>query len=251
MERRLLEPSCSRAEALAAGLTKAELRDDGVRVSRGARVSRSVPLTVGTAAAALVPVLPRGAVFSHSTAAALLGAPVRHERPLHVTVPHGAYRPRRRQLTVHVRALLDDDLAMARGVPVTSGPQTWLDLAERLVEDELVAVGDALYRAGHLDVRTLARRLERGDGTRGIVRARRCAPVLTPASASRPESLVRWWVVDGDLPDPEVQVPVLDRRGASSRTATWGTAAGRCCSSTRAGSMPSGSSSAATSTAAR
>ena len=24
---------------------------------------------------------------------------------------------------------------------------------------------------------------------------------------------MRWWVVDSDLPDPEVQVPVLDRRG--------------------------------------
>ena len=213
MERHLLEPSYTRAEALAAGLTRAQLRDDGVRVSRGAYVSRSVPLTVGTAAAALVPVLPRGAVFSHSTAAALLGAPVRHEWPLHVTVPPGAYRPRRRQLTVHVRELQDDALSAALGVPVTSASQTWLDLAARLAEDELVAVGDAFHRAGHLDAQTLARRLQRGDGTRGIARARRCAPVLTPLSASRPESLVRWWVLDSDLPDPEVQVPVLDPRG--------------------------------------
>jgi hypothetical protein len=34
-----------------------------------------------------------------------------------------------------------------------------------------------------------------------------------PAAASRPESLIRWWVIDSDLPDLEPQVPVLDRRG--------------------------------------
>ena len=53
-----------------------------------------------------------------------------------------------------------------------------------------------------------------GSAPRGIVRARRCAPALTPLSASRPESLIRWGgVADSELPDLEPQVPVLDRRG--------------------------------------
>jgi hypothetical protein len=34
------------------------------------------------------------------------------------------------------------------GLRTTSGPQTWLDLAERLPPHELVAVGDALMRDG-------------------------------------------------------------------------------------------------------
>ena len=67
--------------AVAAGLTRAGLRDDGVRVTRGSYVSRAVTLTVASACRAAGLVLPAGAVFSHLTAAALLGAPVAHEWP--------------------------------------------------------------------------------------------------------------------------------------------------------------------------
>jgi hypothetical protein len=208
-----LSPTYTLHEARTAGLTRAQLRDDGIRVSRGVYVSRAVPLSVRAAARALVPVLPDDAAFSHGTAAALLGAPVPHEWPLHVAVPAGSYRPRRRRLRVHVRDLHAGDVVSVQGLRLTSGPQTWLDLAADLPEDELVAVGDALYRAGHLDARRLAERLDRAAGTRGIARARRCAPALTPLSASRPESLIRWWIIDSNLPDPEVQVPVLDRWG--------------------------------------
>ena len=30
---------------------------------------------------------------------------------------------------------------------------------------------------------------------------------------SRPESLIRYWLTDSDLPDPEVQIAILDRWG--------------------------------------
>lgn len=49
--------------AVAAGLTRAALRDDGVRVTRGAYVSRAVPLTVVNACRAAGQVLPASAVF--------------------------------------------------------------------------------------------------------------------------------------------------------------------------------------------
>jgi hypothetical protein len=208
-----LRPIYTVHEARAAGLTRAQLRDDGMRVSRGAYVSRSVPLTLLAAGRALVPLLPRAAAFSHGTAAALLGAPVPHAWPLHVVVPPGAHRPRRQRLRAHVRTLTPADVVCIRGVPVTSGPQTWLDLAAELPEDELVAVGDALHRADHLDADRLQERLDRATGMRGIARARLCAPALTPLAASRPESLIRWWVIDSALPEPELQVPVLDHRG--------------------------------------
>jgi hypothetical protein len=143
----------------------------------------------------------------------MLGAPVPHTWPLHLAVPPDASRPRRRRLLAHARELDPRDVVELRGVSVTSGPQTWLDLAGELPEAELVAVGDALYRAGHLDAVRLGERLDRAAGTRGIVRARRCAPALSPLAASRPESIVRWWLIDSDLPDPELQVPVLDRWG--------------------------------------
>ena len=207
-----LEPSYTVHAARAAGLTRAQLRDDGVRVSRGAYVSRAVPLTLAAAARSLAPLLPAGAAFSHTTAAVLLGAPVPQQWPVHVTVSPASHRPRRRRLHAHVSELGRDDVVERGGLRVTSGPRTWLDLAATLPEDELVAVGDALYRAGHLDAERLGERLTR-SAPRGIVRARRCAPALDPRAASRPESLIRWWVVDSDLPDLEPQVPVLDRWG--------------------------------------
>ena len=203
----------TREAAFAAGLTRAQLRDDGVRVSRGAYVSRAVPLTIHNVALAALAVLPEQAVLSHRTAAVLLGAPVPVGWPLEITVRPGDYRPRRRRVRVHVRDLGPADVIGHRGLPLASGPQTFLDLAASLAADELVAVGDALYRAGHLDAATLTERLSRADGVRGVRRARACAPHLSPLAMSRPESLLRYWLIDSELPDPEPQLPVFDRRG--------------------------------------
>ncbi|MCW2698564.1 MAG: hypothetical protein JWQ45_99 [Blastococcus sp.] len=184
-----------------------------MRVTRGAYVSRAVPLTLASACRAAERVLPRGSVFSHLTAAGLLGAPVPHVWPLEIDVPPGSVRPQRRRIRTHVRNLRPDDAVSLGGVPVTSGAQTLLDLSARLAPDELVAVGDALFRGGHLDQDRLDERLGRATGSRGVILARRVAPLLTPLAASRPESIFRYWLVDSDLPDPQPQVPVLDRWG--------------------------------------
>jgi hypothetical protein len=208
-----LGPTYTWQDARDAGLTRAQRRDDGVRVSRGAHVSRAVPLWVHAACCAVLPLLPDGAVVSHRTAAALLGAPVPHDWPLEVSVPPGAYRPRRRRLRVHVRDLLAEDAAAHRGLPVTSGPQTWLDLAAVLPPPELVAVGDALQRAGHLDQDALGGRLVRADGVRGVVRARQWAPLLSPLAMSRPESVVRCVLIQAGLPHPRPQVEIRSPSG--------------------------------------
>jgi hypothetical protein len=209
----LLPVTYTRAAADVAELTRADLRADGVRITRGAYVSRGVDLTLDLAVRAALDVLPESAVASHETAAALWGAPIRTDRPLVFAVPPGTYRPRRRGVRVHVRDLPEVDRAQRDGLPLTSGPQTWLDLVAVLPDDESVAVGDALYRAGHLDTARLGDRLSRADGVRGVVRARALAPLLTPLAASRPESLVRFWLVDEGLPTPQPQVPVHDRWG--------------------------------------
>jgi hypothetical protein len=106
-----------------------------------------------------------------------------------------------------------DDVVRYRGLVLTAGPQTFLDLAAELPADELVAVGDALWRGGHLDRRRLAERLGRADRVRGVVRARACAPLLSPLAESKRESLVRYWLMVSDLPDPVPQLPVTDHRG--------------------------------------
>ena len=195
------------------GLGRRRVAADGVRVGRGAYLSRAVEPTLPERCRAWTTVLPPGAAFGAGTAAWLLGAPVHEPARPQVVVPSGVVPPRHRGLVAVSRGVTPADLTEVDGLPVTSGAQTWLDLARTTRDDELVAVGDALLRAGRLDAASLAERLARADGLRGVVRARRRAGQLTPSAASRPESLLRVWLLDSRLPDPEVQVPVADHAG--------------------------------------
>ena len=161
----------------------------------------------------LARVLPADAAFSHRTAAALLGAHVHPPPSPHVALVPRRVRPQHAGLVVHGRQLEPADVVVQHDLRVTSGSQTFLDLAAVLPAPELVAIGDALFRSGHLDSDRLDGRLARADRVRGVVRARACAPVLSPLARSRPESVMRYWLITSDLPDPEPQVPVLDRWG--------------------------------------
>jgi hypothetical protein len=135
--------------------------------------------------------LPPDVAFGLETAAALLGADLRPPPGVQVVLRPRPVLPRRAGLQVHVRDLRRGDVIEVAGLRVTSGAQTFLDLAARMPPAELVAVGDALMRSPHLSAEELAARLTRADGARGVVRARECAPLLTPTTQSRPESLVR------------------------------------------------------------
>ncbi len=117
MHTRELAPTYTWDDARAAGLTRAQLRDDGVRVTRGAYVSRSLTLTVGAAARAALAVFPAGTVASHSTAAVLLGAPVLPGWPLEFAVPPHVSPPRRRRIRAHVRNLMPGDVVAVTGLP--------------------------------------------------------------------------------------------------------------------------------------
>ena len=213
MTKHLLPPVYTLAAADVAEMTRTERQRDGIRVTRGAYLSRAVPAAPRHLVDAALAVLPEGTLASHRTAAVLLGAPIDFPAPMEFAVPPGTYRARRRGIRIHVRDLGPADRTLVNGLPVTSGAQTWLDLATVLPPEELVAAGDALYRRGHLDTATVAERLGRAAGKRGVAVARQLAPLLTPLSASRPESLTRYWLIDGGLPAPEPQVPVHDQWG--------------------------------------
>ena len=213
MTKHLLPPVYTLAAAEVAELTRAERKADGRRVFRGVYVSRSVELTLPSVVRAALDVLPEGALGSHRTAAALMGAPIVTGPRAEFAVRPGVYRARRAGMRIHVRDLTERDTSLLDGLPLTSGSQTWLDLAAVLQDDELVAVGDSLYRGGHLDADAVAERLARAGGTRGVARARACAPLLTPLAASRPESRMRYWIIAAGLPVPRPQAPVHDRWG--------------------------------------
>lgn len=175
-------------EARARGARRRQIGADGLRVSRGLYLSCAVAPTLVERCRAWSAVLPPGAAFGLGTAAELYGLPTHGSADVHAVVRPQRVLPQRRGLRVHVRQLENDDVVRLGGLLVTSPAQTYLDLAARTAPAELVVVGDAFLRAGRLTQSDLARRLARADGVRGVVRARVCAPLLSPRSMSRPES---------------------------------------------------------------
>lgn len=195
------------------GARRRQIASDGLRVSRGLYLSSVVAPTLAERCGAWSRLLPAGAAFGLETAAELYALPIRCSPTVHAVVPAQRVLPQRRGLSVHVRQLEDEDIVELDGLRVTAGAQTYLDLAGRTSSAELVVIGDALLRLGLLTPEGLARRLRRADRVRGVVRARACAPMLSPLAMSRPESLMRYWLTTSDLPDPEAQLPIHDRWG--------------------------------------
>jgi hypothetical protein len=209
-----LPPTYSAASARAAGLTRGRLRNPAfLRLGHDLVVRLEDAIDPVERLQLLASVLPADAAYSHLTAAAVLGAPVDPPRLAHVALTPRPVLPQRAEFIVHSRLLRAEDVVEHCGLRVTGGPQTFLDLAQHLPPAELVAVGDALFRGGHLTTGTLAARLARADRVRGVVRARACAPLLSRLAMARPESQLRYWLVTSDLPDPRPQVPVHDRWG--------------------------------------
>jgi hypothetical protein len=199
-------------DARARGVTRRQIAQDGVPIARGLYLSGAVPPTLARRCRAWTHLLP-DAVFGLQTAGALLGAPLDPPSRVQVILSPRPIRPQRAGLSVHVRRLLEDDVIAIDDLRMTSGAQTFLDLAARLPRTELVACGDALMRRGHLTAQALDERLARAGGVRGVVRARACAPLLSPKAMSRPESLMRCWIVDAGLPVPEPQLPIMNAWG--------------------------------------
>lgn len=199
--------------ARALGVTRGQIAQDGLELARGLYVSRSAEPDLRTRCRAWTRVLPADAAFGLHTATSLYGTGTRRTPGVHVVLRPRRVLPQHAGITVHARSLLDEDVVEVDGLRVTSGAQTFLDLARVLRPPDLLALGDALMRSGHLDAPALQRRLARADRVRGVVRARAWAPHLTSAARSHPESEMRYWLLVSDLPKPEVQMPVHDRWG--------------------------------------
>ena len=209
-----LPPTFSARSARAAGLTRGRLRGQGfVRLGYDLTARLDDAIDPAERLQLLATSLPPDAAFSHGTAASLLGTPVDLPVRPHVVLTPRRVLPQSGDFVVHARRLEPDDVVQHGRLRLTSGAQTFLDLAPGLMPHDLVSVGDALLRGGHLSPEELRKRLARADRTRGVVRARTCAPLLSPLAMSRPESLMRYWLVTSDLPEPVAQVPIHDRWG--------------------------------------
>jgi very-short-patch-repair endonuclease len=210
----VLPPAYLWQEAVELGARRRQIEAAGRRLGKGLYLAHAEEGTLAVRCRAWARVLPSDAVFGLETAAALYGV----ELPavpddVQVVLRPRPVMPRRQGLAVHERGLTAADVAQVDGVPVTTGAQTWLDLVPRLPPAELLAAGDALLRKNALTSDGLAERLGRAHRVRGVVRGRELAPLLDRRAQSRQESLLRYWLLASDLPEPELQCPVHDRFG--------------------------------------
>ena len=165
---------------------------------------------------------------SHLTAAELLLLPRRQrkEKPEmhHIIRPEGEAHLDRPYVVVHRMKLYEDEITTVDGIPVTTPERTWLDMAEMLTVDELVAMGDNCVRMPrpdlegrdmpHCDIADLQRMIDRHKGKRGIRKAKEAIKLIRVGSDSPQETLLRLAIVRAGLPEPELNVPIIADDGA-------------------------------------
>ena len=136
------------------------------------------------------------------------------------------WRGREVRLRRRRRCVPDDQRTTRMGIPVTTIARTLADCLVDLPGPDAFVVGDALLRAScqydrrhpersRFSLETLledtAEILQTMAGCRGIARARKLLPLLSPASESPGESLTRYWLLRLGMPKPQLQIKVEDR----------------------------------------
>lgn len=148
-------------------------------------------------------------VASCLAAATLYDLPV-PARPIevHVSVATLLNRP---QVVAHRRTV--DGPRDVDGVRLTSPLQTFFDLAAELRPPWLLVIGDALVQRGLLTTPELVAAAASAPARRGVRNARRIAPLVRAGSESPMESLLRFAILEADLPEPVANGPAFDRLG--------------------------------------
>jgi very-short-patch-repair endonuclease len=198
------------AQLLAVGITESGISRRVAagrlhRVHRGVYlVGHPVPPPLAMELAAVLACGP-AAVLSHRPAAVLAGFMTPGDGPIDVTVA-GPDR-RRRGVRVHrARGLLECDVIVVHGIPVTTPARTLLDLADVQPSRPLQRAFDEAERMGLVTRREIEELLRRSPGRHGASRlgslvADGSEPALTRSEAEeRMLALIR----KGGLPTPRV-----------------------------------------------
>ncbi|WP_394554254.1 hypothetical protein ACDF64_06660 [Agromyces sp. MMS24-JH15] len=159
-----------------------------------------------------------GHVFSHVTACLLFGVivPARlrsDDVDVAVFVPKAI--PRGRGVCGHRLAAGGTRTTAIRGLPVVAAADAWCQLAGSASVRELVIAGDSLVRRKQptCTMEELGEAVERHAGRRGHRRLVRALELVRPSTDSPEETSLRLDVMAYGLPEPQVNVPILDERG--------------------------------------
>ncbi|MFL6152681.1 MAG: DUF559 domain-containing protein [Ornithinibacter sp.] len=179
-------------------------------VFTGVSVAALVPDTVVVRAKAALLLAPEGAVASHWTAARIWGGVVPDNDWTHISFMRDV-RFRVRGVKHH-RFRHRLDIRRWQGLPVTSPCQTFCHLARHLGLVDLVALGDRLVKKGRCTPSDL---VSYADAWPGQCRedALRGARLVRDGVDSVPETALRLLMALAGLPEPQVNIPILDAEG--------------------------------------
>jgi hypothetical protein len=182
--------------------------------------STELPEDVADRAAAFAKALPDDCVFSHVTAAVLLGIPLPRlfeaDQQLDVMRDTGKAPIRRKDCVAH-RGSESRGLVQVSGLRVVSAVDTWCDLGalvtRGLTSDDLVVAGDHVVARLGRGPGILSEALERRYRPRGAALLHEAAGLVRDRVRSPMESRARLMFVRAGFPEPEVNADVVDAHG--------------------------------------
>lgn len=198
-------------EAIGLGLTRRALQGSRFAMLRPGvyRTAATLPTPRLHVQAALL-VLPPSVAVSHTTALRIRGLELGLLWPLHFSI-HGGPEINCRGILVH-RRQAPLNVTRRHRIPVLGPRRTFVDAATVLSLRDLLVAGDWLVASGEVDLLDL-RAYVITSHLDGVRRARRIAPLVREGVASVMESRVRWDLHAAGLPEPEVNVDILDQKG--------------------------------------
>ena len=208
------------ASALAAGANRNRLTaQDLQKPFHGIRLPSETDLDLVTLCAALATTFRPGDAFTGPTAARLWKMPLPRRLeggPLHVSTLLPLQRIRRAGVLGTRRSR--GTLAWVGQLPVMSPADTWVSLAALLSAADLTAVGDFLVtgdRGRHplMTIDELAQTAVTSSGVTGAPRLRQAKVDVRQGSWSRPETHFRLLCMSAGLPEPALNVTLLDANG--------------------------------------
>ncbi|WP_253905924.1 hypothetical protein [Arthrobacter sp. H5] len=215
------------AESDQLAVSRRRLRTSNIiRIGHGIRALAEVESELPQVAGAFSRITTSSAA-SHQTAGAIWDFPCylcqEEQQVFHISRPEGSAAMRRPGVTGHECRLYENEIITVDGLNITTRERTWLDLAARLTIDDLVVIADHLVRIPrprfedridpYCTQSDLLRLLERHRGKRGIRKAREALDLCRVGADSPPETRLRLALIYAGLPEPQVNVPIMDADG--------------------------------------
>lgn len=204
------------ADARGAGVGASRLRSSRTeRLARGVYVDASALSDLRLRATAALLSVDGSAWLSHATAASLQELPLpprlRELDRIDVTVPSPQHAPRGTGLRGRQRALDPAQIRVVDGLRMSSPAQAFVDGADYLSFEDLVALGDGIVkeRAPLASAAELRAAVAAHAGQRGHRRLLAAAFALHPRAWSRPETIMRLGFESLGAPEPWCNVPVV------------------------------------------